>query len=816
MKRFFIVASMVLLTSFFMLGCNDTTTVDLSTIDIEAIDHVDVAVGTYTVEYTIEDLGNLVKTYGAEVSIVVLNRLNQEVEVSGNTFVVEADEVYTVTITLTVNGESKEKTVTVTAIASPTQVTVTFDLSGGEGYSSPQIIDINSVPDLTKIPTRDGYTFAGWFIDPAFTTRYTGVELNEDTTLYAKWVVSESGTTVVSFDLNGGVGSFPDLMVTLGDTLSEPTTIPSKEGYDFVGWFTSVEGTEEFGFDTTAIYATTVLYAHWEVNSANVVKVTYDLNGALQTSLLEENVLLNSHPLGLSITPVYSGFVFAGWSLDQDGMVPLVLEDLSLTEDTTLYAIWHLDLVVMDGSEYFAEFTVIENSTLNDGVVEQRMDLYYGFEIGDFVSDNNITADRLEFGILYSESSQNISYYDLLSTKVEGVFPPFVTENYNTLADYITTTPLLSDTSYNVVLYFRFDGIIVYSSVYQFKTLITVPTGTSVGCDYIVSGGYYAYDNGNFSFRPSMFALIEDGFSATLDHVPYSSYSDIHYEGTRSLVTTNTLTGEQYLHVFHVDFQTPDVTMTYKSLEMTNETFVPTYGIDYAFLEYISYPISEVGVIYSFEHPFLKIGLNDVHKIRATMDSEDISFSTISAINGSQRDVYIRGYAIINGKISYSTHVTKLEWSSDEYVVTNSYQIDSNKISPEYGYSYSFGSTSMNLWTFTESYSSYETYTNSIEISAEGQYFITAPVIASNIMIFDVLIIDDFPKVVGVEEGGVYNHPVFVEYNTYNPYWYFSVDGSDYVDLPQKVMLSEAGYYTIYYRSATGILEIHFQITDAE
>ncbi len=813
MKRFFLVASIVLLTSFFMFGCNQNE-VDLNSIDIDAVDHFDVVAGSYTIDYTIEELSDLVKNYGAEVSFIVLDKDDQEVIVTGNTFVVDENQTYSVTIILTVNNETKEKTVTIYAITTAVTISISFETNGGSGYENNQQIEPGSVPDLNEIPVREGFTFDGWYVDESLSERYMGIDIEVDTTLYAKWIVNETAVTIVSFNLNGGVGDFPDVFVGLGGVLSSPTNVPTKEGYIFEGWYDAPEDGTLFGFDSTIINAQIVLYAYWSVSSTNTVTVTYDLNGALQTSIIEEEVVFEGHPAGLEITPIYSGYNFVGWSLASDSMIPVSLDELVVTDEITLYAIWHLDLQVIDATSYFEDNSAYENSDLVDGVVSQKFNLMAYFNIGTLVDDLDISQERIEFGVLYSKNSLNISYYDLNSEKIIGDINNYSTESYDLVLFDLTTNALASKTEYSYVFYFLFEDIIVYSQTYFFETYIQVSTGTSVGCNYMLSGGYYAFDNGSDSFRPSFFIEILEGYTAIIDGVSYGSYDLLYREGVRTLITTDTLTGDKYLHLFHLDFQTPDVSLNYKSNVLEESNIKLIYDVILPHTGYISYPISEVGVIYSFDHPFLKIGLKDVEKIKGSYDSGFSTFEMNSFIFGHQDDFYVRAYAIINGKISYSDVISKFVWVGDEYVITNSYYVDLNQVSPEFGYSYTFGSTTYDLCTINADDLSCVNITNSIDITDEGQYFIRPLTQTTLMTLIDITIIDDYPNIIGITENGVYNKGVYIEFPMYDPYWYYEVDGSDYFYLPQSIILSEPGYYTVYYRTGYGMQEVHFQITE--
>lgn len=64
----------------------------------------------------------------------------------------------------------------------------------------------------------------------------------------------------MTFNSNGGSEVDPQT-VNAGETATEPTD-PTKEGYDFLGWYSDQELQTEFNF-STAINDDTTLYAGW-------------------------------------------------------------------------------------------------------------------------------------------------------------------------------------------------------------------------------------------------------------------------------------------------------------------------------------------------------------------------------------------------------------------------------------------------------------------------------------------------------------------------------------------------------------------------
>ena len=70
--------------------------------------------------------------------------------------------------------------------------------------------------ELDKLPTREGYTFNGWYADEALTDRITEIKMTSDKTVYAGWK-KEPGLHIPDI-LNGEnhfsyVDGYPDGMV---------------------------------------------------------------------------------------------------------------------------------------------------------------------------------------------------------------------------------------------------------------------------------------------------------------------------------------------------------------------------------------------------------------------------------------------------------------------------------------------------------------------------------------------------------------------------------------------------------------------------
>lgn len=75
-----------------------------------------------------------------------------------------------------------------------TTYTVTYETNGGS--TIPDVTDATALPNPLQTPTKEGYTFAGWFTDAALTIpAEAGAAITQNTTLYAKWVEEEVSYT---------------------------------------------------------------------------------------------------------------------------------------------------------------------------------------------------------------------------------------------------------------------------------------------------------------------------------------------------------------------------------------------------------------------------------------------------------------------------------------------------------------------------------------------------------------------------------------------------------------------------------------------
>lgn len=168
-----------------------------------------------------------------------------------------------------VSGTKTSDTVAV-GVSQIISYTVSYNLNGGSGTFANQIKWHGTNLTLySTTPTKAGHTFLGWGTSASDTTvDYSSgatYSANAGIILYAIW---KANTYTVSYNLNGGSGTFANQTKTYGKTLTLHTAIPTRTYYTFLGWATyqtATTATYSAGGSYTSNSSVT-LYAVWELN----------------------------------------------------------------------------------------------------------------------------------------------------------------------------------------------------------------------------------------------------------------------------------------------------------------------------------------------------------------------------------------------------------------------------------------------------------------------------------------------------------------------------------------------------------------------
>ena len=195
------------------------------------------------------------------------------------------------------------------------------------------------------VPTRKGYTFAGWYTQSNGTgtkynpgSNYAADQNGGTVNLYAKWtpwtynikydqnVKSTSSSKTVT-DMPNAQTKTQEIDVTLS------SMTPKRNGYIFAGWSTSANGSVEykqgsrFTKDLDSNGASITLYAVWTpwkhtihynsnipTNAPTGTTTVSNMPGD-QTKTFDEKLMISSNK------PTRKGYNFAGWSTSANGNV---------------------------------------------------------------------------------------------------------------------------------------------------------------------------------------------------------------------------------------------------------------------------------------------------------------------------------------------------------------------------------------------------------------------------------------------------------------------------------------------------------------
>ena len=144
--------------------------------------------------------------------------------------------------------------------------TVSFESNGGTAVDSQEITE-NGTVTKPEDPTREGYTFAGWYVDEGLETPYDFSQaVTHNFTLYAKWTENITYYTV-TFNSNGG-SLVENQTVAEDGTVSKPAD-PTNGDFDFDGWYTDAACTTPYDF-TTPVTGNLELFAGWKMVGPSV------------------------------------------------------------------------------------------------------------------------------------------------------------------------------------------------------------------------------------------------------------------------------------------------------------------------------------------------------------------------------------------------------------------------------------------------------------------------------------------------------------------------------------------------------------------
>ncbi|ELA3158936.1 InlB B-repeat-containing protein [Listeria monocytogenes] len=233
--------------------------------------------------------------------------------------------------------------------------TATFDK---EGTTTTQTANYDSLLTEPAAPTKDGYTFDGWYDAETGGTKWnfaTNKMPAKNVTLYARFTVKSYTAT---FDKDGTTTT----QTVNYDSLIQEPTAPTKDGYTFTGWYDAETGGNKWDFAANKMPAKNVtLYARF---STNAYTATFDKEGTTTTQAVDYDSLLTE-----PTAPTKDGYTFDGWYDAETGGTKWNFATNKMpAKNMTLYARFSL-------KAYTATFNVEDTTTTQavdyDALIEE-------------------------------------------------------------------------------------------------------------------------------------------------------------------------------------------------------------------------------------------------------------------------------------------------------------------------------------------------------------------------------------------------------------------------------------------------------------
>ena len=299
-------------------------------------------------------------------------------------------------------------------------------------------------------PTREGYTFAGWYWH-ADLSQYTDeqkaadkVDFNQvvtgqGVTMFAQWTKNEvQNETDVLYVANGGKfadGQEVQQGLTDSDGMMRQPAEPTREGYTFDGWYWHADYSgytdEQKAADkvdfSQPVQSDVNIYAQWTKNAdQNEIDVLYAANGGqfatgetFQQGLTDSDGMMRQPS-----EPTREGYTFAGWYWVSD-LSDLTDEQKDLNkvdfsqsvagkDHVTMFAQWtknqeqndHAVMYVANGGQFATGETFQQGLTDSDGVMRQpseptregyTFDGWYWHADYSGYTDEQKAADKVDF-----------------------------------------------------------------------------------------------------------------------------------------------------------------------------------------------------------------------------------------------------------------------------------------------------------------------------------------------------------------------------------------------------------------------------------
>ena len=564
-----------------------------------------------------------------------------------------------------------------------------------------------------------GYQFDGWYDQQAngslkssnakYSETLTATSKSEGSpTTINRYAYFSLAKFTVTFNANGGSVETGTKEVTYTKTYGKLPT-PTREGYEFAGWYTTATGGNEITSSSTFNLTTAqTLYAHWKQT------VTFDVNGEGGNVNPATKQVINGYTYGELPTPTRRFYDFAGWFTAAEGGTQVTAATkVTATEHHSLYAHWTLhpeDQVVNWGTMllYMAKNTrqaiaPVTNSGITSYTCvsdnEAVISIDGGYLVANVPGEANITINF--DGNQYFNPATMTAKFTVLNKETPNFRPNgFNAEGTNELkVDDIVTLSLTNvseglngqftavATTDDVIGITRDGNALVFTALHEGSTSITVSQADNE--DFFAATQTYTFNVTRYEPEFSLTATnLELGQIATLslNHVDgqtitFEPEGIVSYDANSGLITamaqgtttlsisqpqTNSIAAKDAQYTITVSKKTPTLTVIMNDEPATNLTILRGETVNVSFekesdAEVVVTNISGAQFV-SYVDGVMTTGGVGTAKYRATLAETDtyqaksVDFTVKVEAYAGHLTISDRAYTIGSGSATDWTH----------------------------------------------------------------------------------------------------------------------------------------------------------------
>ncbi len=247
------------------------------------------------------------------------------------------------------NGEEYEfstkitKDINLYAVYEINKYTVTYINEGVEYHK--ETAEYGSVVTSIQDPTKEGYTFIGWYNENNEKINHP-ITVTENITLHSKY---EINTYTVSFYHNNEK-YVEDQRVNYGESAVKPSIDPTKEDYNFSGWV--IKGTNN-KYDFTSKVTKDI-----ELESSFTAKPTYTVTFKIGNEVILTENVIEGHKVTSKEAPYKKGYLFDKWYSDEGLTIENNFNE-KIMNNKTIYGKYnenkHTVTYISEGKTYYTE-----------------------------------------------------------------------------------------------------------------------------------------------------------------------------------------------------------------------------------------------------------------------------------------------------------------------------------------------------------------------------------------------------------------------------------------------------------------------------